>query len=101
MLKLLVTLLAFLALALAVLGLRQHRLELTAQTARLLEQIERRTHSTWDQEARITTVSNPLVLAQNLKSRGMAGDIGVRDVPRANRETDNPGDLIAPLRRRN
>ena len=96
MMKLLVMLVSFLLLALAILGIRQHRLEVTSQTSRLIDQIEQRKHELWDQDPKITETSNPLALAQNLKSRGLVGDIGVKD----KREADTPGDLIAPLRRR-
>lgn len=72
MLKLLFTLGVFLLLSLAVLGLRQHRLEVTSQTARLHDQIKVREQTLWDQRVQIAKSTNPLALAVNLKTAGMS-----------------------------
>ena len=107
MLKLLFTLGAFLVISLAVLGLRQRRLEISAETARLHDQIKLREQTLWDQQVQIAKSTNPLTLAVNLKSAGM--NAGEALQPRATgRRAGGTGagasakppetDLIAPLR---
>jgi hypothetical protein len=100
MLKLLVTLVAFLLLALAVMGMRHHARELESQTAGMVHATELNKHRLMDQRPDITKNSNPITLAQNMKDRGLAGDVGVLDVRRPRRTTDNPGDLVAPVLQR-
>jgi len=106
MLKLMVMIGAFLLVGLSLLGLRQHRLELTSQTAKLHDQILEREQVMWGQELQIAKTTNPLAVSEGLKTampeltaaylpRGTAPARGVR--------TPAPGgdrDLIAPLRRR-
>lgn len=107
MLKLLVTLGSFLFVALALLGLRHHRLELTSQTAKLYEQIQVRTHTLWDQEALIAQKTNPIVTAKNFKSAGLDTTAyspnGALTQPAPKKPKNAPnqdvGDLVAPLRR--
>ena len=100
MLKLLVTLVAFLLLALAVMGMRHHARELESQTASMIHESELKKHELMDQRPEITQVSNPIALAKNMKDRGLAGDLGVVDMPKLKRPVDDPGDLVAPVRRR-
>jgi hypothetical protein len=100
MFKLLVTLVTFLLLALAVMGMRHHARELESQTAGMVHESELRKHRLQDQGKAITEVSNPITLAQNMKDRGLSGDVGVLDLPRPRRAADDPGDLVAPVRRR-
>jgi hypothetical protein len=82
MLKLFATLIVFLLLALAMLGLRHHRMELTAQTARLRDQIRQQEHVLGDQRVQIAKVTNPLVLTENLKKAGIDG-AGIPPPPEA------------------
>jgi hypothetical protein len=68
--KLLTMLAAFLVVALALLGLRQRRLELTAETARIYSQIRERNETLLDQRVVIARQTNPQALAANLEARG-------------------------------
>lgn len=107
MLKLLVTLGSFLFVALALLGLRHHHLELTSQSAKLFEQIQIRTHSLWDQEYLIANKTNPIATAKNFKSAGLdttaysPNGALTQPAPKKPKNTPNQdvGDLVAPLRR--
>jgi hypothetical protein len=72
MFKLLVTLGVFLTVALGLLGLRMRRLELTAQTAQLRNEIVQREHRLWDQEVQIAKQTNPPALAEGLRNSGLA-----------------------------
>jgi hypothetical protein len=74
--KLLTTMLVFLVVALLVLGLRQHRLELTSQTAWLQGQIAQREQTLWGQRMAIARATNPTVLASELQKQNLAGDVG-------------------------
>ena len=99
MFKLLITLVTFLLLALAVMGMRHHTRELESQTAKLVAEIEIKKHKLWDQKPQITQVSNPQALTKNLQDHGMVGEVGVPDAPRTRPPSDDPGDLVAPVRR--
>jgi len=76
MLKLFATLLVFLLLALAVLGLHHHRLELTAQSARLRDHIRQQEHLLADQRVEIARTTDPRVLAEHLK-KALTDDQGI------------------------
>ena len=108
MLKLFVTLVLFLALALGLLGLRMRRLELTAETARLRLDVERRQHQLWGQEDQIARQTNPPALAEGLHNSGMVmgSPIGVPARGAGTANTGNGGggahsdtdrDLLAPV----
>lgn len=112
MFKLFVTLVLFLALALGLLGLRMRRLELTAETARLRLDVERRQHQLWGQEDQIARQTNPPALAEGLRNSGLvlgrpigsaaAGDgRDVTNVGAGGVRTDADRDLLAPVSRTN
>ncbi len=73
MLKLFVTLIVSLLLALAVLGLRHHSTELKAQSAHLRDQIRQQENVLRDQDPQIAKATNPLVLAERLKKSEQDG----------------------------
>ena len=73
MLKLFVTLMVALLLALALLGLRHHAMELQAQSARLRDKIRQQENVLRDQEPEIAKATNPLVLSERLKKAGLDG----------------------------
>jgi hypothetical protein len=98
MFKLLTAVVTFLVLALALMGLRQHRRELESQTAGILDQIELRKHRLWDQRPQITAVASPTSLAKSMQQLGLAGEVGVVDKSRPSIAPRNPGDLLDPLR---
>lgn len=102
MFKLLFTLGVFLILALALLGIRTHTLELTAETARLRQQVTQREQQLWGQEIPITQQTNPMVLVKRLEETGMV--LQNAEGPAATRSetshVDTDRDLTAPLRRR-
>jgi hypothetical protein len=103
----LVTLGSFLFVALALVGLRHHHLELTSQSAKLFEQIQDRTHTLWGQEAVIAEKTNPIATAKNFKSAGLdttaftPNGALTQPAPKKTKGTSarDDGDLIAPLRR--
>jgi hypothetical protein len=70
MLKLFFFLIVALLLALAVLGLRHHTMELQAQSARLRDKIRQQENMLRDQDPEIAKATNPLVLAERLKKAG-------------------------------
>jgi hypothetical protein len=98
--KLLAMLVTFLVVALALLGLRQRRLELTSESASIYEQIRGRKETLLGQEVEIAKWTNPWALAASLEDSGV--DTGAalknrrttvgRTVPAV--ETD----LVAPVR---
>jgi hypothetical protein len=101
--KLLFTLGTFLVVALALLALRQHRLELTSQSMKIHEEITAREHTLWDQRVEIARRTNPWALAAGLQKAGV--DTGGAMTPR---QSTNPRvgvalpavetDLVAPVR---
>jgi cell division protein FtsL len=99
MFKLLLMIVAFLLLALGVMGMRHHARELDAQAAKLQDEIEIRKHRIWDQRPQITEVTNPIALAKTMKDKGLSGDVGVAE-NRPKPPADDPGDLVAPVLRR-
>jgi hypothetical protein len=101
--KLLFTLGTFLMVALALLALRQHRLELTSQSMKIHDEITAREHTLWDQRVEIARRTNPWALAAGLQKAGV--DTGGAMTPR---QSANPRagvslpaietDLVAPVR---
>ena len=100
MFKLLFTLMVFLMLGLALLGLRQHRLELTAETARLHQQVLDREKTLDGQEVQISQSTNPLKISEAIKASGIelplpsTGRAGPTRTP-----TDRTGDIVGAVRR--
>ena len=99
MAKLLFTLGAFLLLSLTVLGLRQHRLELTAQTARLHNEALQLQQALADQQVEITQKTNPLVLQKELAQMGLAGGAVTQPAPQTRDLLGSDGDLVGTLKR--
>ena len=106
MFKLLFTIGVFLMLALTLLGLRQHRLELESQTAQLRRiALAEREETLRDQQVTITQRTNPLALLDGLNKKGLdLGQVttiemtaGVGD--RNDSHGDANRDLTAPLPR--
>ena len=103
MLKLLFTLGVFLIVALALLALRQHRLELTSESMKIHDQIEARNQTLWGQRVEIARRTNPWTLAAGLQAAGV--DTGGAMTQRA-RPAVRPAapsnavvtDLVAPVR---
>ena len=75
MLKLLICLLSGLAISIALLQLRQQRLELNFQTNRLHGQIERQHGKLWDQQLQIAVYTAPNAISRTV------GDHSLRLVP--------------------
>ena len=102
MIKLLVMLVTFLAVALALLGIRQHRLELTSQSAAIYERIRERNETLLDQRVLIARQTNPWTLATALKDSGVNTGTALqpRDTQLGRPLPATPAvetDLIAPL----
>jgi hypothetical protein len=70
-LKLLAMLVTFLVVGLMLLGLRQRRLELTAESARLYEHIRGQNETLLGQEVTIAGISNPWALKDALQKSGV------------------------------
>jgi hypothetical protein len=69
--KLLAILVTFLLVAQGLLGLRQHRLELTAQSTKIYETIREREHTLLDQKVEIARSTNPMAIAATLEQQGV------------------------------
>ncbi len=69
--KMLMTLGTFLVVALAVLALRQRRLEVTSDVARIHDEIVARKQTLLDQRVEIAKQTNPWTLAASLKASGV------------------------------
>jgi hypothetical protein len=69
--KLLAMLVTFLLVALCLLGLRQHRLELTAQSTRIFDTIRDRQHTLLDQRVEIARRTNPWAINAALEQQGV------------------------------
>jgi hypothetical protein len=99
--KLLVMLGAFLLVALTLLSLRQHRLELTAQTAKIYDQIRDRNDTLLSQKVEIARRTNPWTLANNLQQSGVntGAALQVHTLPGHTASTAPvvEDDLVAPL----
>lgn len=105
MLKLLTMLVAFLLVALALLGLRQRRLELTSESAGIYSKIREHNETLLDQRVVIAQQTNPKTLATALEERGVntGGALQMRSstVNRpGNMPTGIETDLTAPIRSR-
>jgi hypothetical protein len=100
-LKLLIMLVAFLGVALALLGLRQHRMELTSESVKIYDQIRERNESLLDQRAQIARNTNPWSLAATLKDAGVNTGAALRGRdPEPHAQATKPQvetDLVAPL----
>jgi cell division protein FtsL len=83
MLKLLLTLALSMILAVALLELRQQRLELSYQTNRLHDQIRHSQAKLWNQQLQIATFTAPNAIAQTV------GNHDLHLVPRAPLMRDN------------
>ncbi len=94
----------FLALAMALLALRQHRLELTSQSVKIHDEIHAREQSLWAQRAQIAERTNPWALASGLRDAGV--DTGAALRPHTSTKAAGSGnappaietDLVAPVR---
>jgi hypothetical protein len=106
--KLLAMLVTFLFVALALLALRQHRLELTSQSASIYESIRDRHQTLLDQRAEIAKRTNPWALANALNEQGVNTGEALRTratrLPNRDAAPAAPGaappvetDLVAPL----
>lgn len=109
MFKMLVTLGVFLVVALTLLAVRTHRLEVTSESARIHEEIKQREQTLLDQRAQIAQQVTPWTLVANLKAAGMdAGDAVVSHAittpPTVRQQSQTPAvetDLVAPLMNNN
>ena len=103
MFKLLAMLVTFLMVALCLLGLRQHRLELTSECTRIYDTIRDRQHTLLDQRVEIARQTNPWAIAAALEQQGVnTGDaLRARQTHLGARGAANPNavetDLVAPL----
>ena len=105
MLKLLVMLVTFLLVALTLLGLRQHRLELTSESAGIYDRIRERNETLLDQRVVITKITNPWALAAALNDSGVDTGEALRSrQTRIGEPAAEPGgvrpvetDLLAPV----
>jgi hypothetical protein len=102
-----VTLGTFLLVALALFGLRQHRLELTSQCSKIHSAIKNREDVLLDQRVQIARKTNPWALASGLQAAGLntPDALVTRDGrtgrPRPGMSPSTPvveTDLLAPLR---
>ena len=103
MFKLLFILGTFLVVALALLAVRQHRLDLTSESVKIHDEIQAREHSLWDQRAQIAEHTNPWALASGLREAGV--DTGAALNPHESQRAVTPSappaietDLLAPVR---
>ena len=103
MFKLLAMMVTFLLVALCLLGLRQHRLELTSECTRIYDTLRDRQHTLLDQRVEIARQTNPWAIAAALEQQGVnTGDaLRTRQTHLGTRATVNTPavetDLVAPL----
>ena len=71
MFKLLAMLVTFLVVGLTLLGLRQRRLELTAESSRLYTHIREQNETRLEEERQIVGISNPWALKDALQRSGV------------------------------
>jgi hypothetical protein len=101
--KLLVMLGTFLLIALAMLALRQRRLEMTADSVRIHDEILARRQTLLDQRVEISKRTNPWALAAGLKAAGMDTGGALEERPTASAPSQRTGtsgvetDLLAPV----
>lgn len=103
MFKLLTMLVAFLLVALALLGLRQRRLELTSQSVTIYSQIRERNETLLDQRVLIAQKTNPWTLADALQKSGVNTGAALQTrvtALKAPAPTGIETDLTASVRRR-
>ncbi len=72
MLKLLVSLVSLFLVAVLVLALRQERMDLTSNSAKLFIKINQRRHLLWGQQIKISAATNPIAISRTLKARAAA-----------------------------
>jgi hypothetical protein len=101
-LKLSVMLGTFLLVALAVLALRQRRLEMTADSVRIHDEILARRQTLLDQRVQISKQTNPWALAAGLKAAGMETGGALEQRPLTTNVKTNSApavvtDLVAPV----
>ncbi|NNM87834.1 MAG: hypothetical protein HKL95_04880 [Phycisphaerae bacterium] len=72
MLKILVSLVSLFLVAVLVLSLRQERMDLTSQSAKLFIKINQRRHLLWGQQIKISAGTNPIAISKKLKARAAA-----------------------------
>ena len=72
MLKLLVSLVSLFLVAALVLALREQRMDLTSDSAKLFIKINQRRHLLWGQQIKISTATNPIAISRTLKARAAA-----------------------------
>jgi hypothetical protein len=103
-LKLLTMMAAFLLVALALLGLRQRRLELTAESAKIYNRIGERNETLLTQRVDIARQTSPPALAAALEASGVNTGAALRlrgsSVGRGATTTGIETDLTAPVRQR-
>ena len=101
--KLLVMLGTFLLVALAMLALRQRRLEMTAESVKIHDEILARRQTLLDQRVQISKQTNPWALAAGLKAAGMDTGGALEQRPSTADVRSNNGtpavvtDLVAPV----
>ena len=97
MFKLLAMIVTFLAVGLTLLALRQHRLELTSQSAAIYDIIRDRNHTLLDQRVEIARKTNPWAIASALHDSGVnTGDaLRIRDT----RTSPTPAAVCRRLKR--
>ncbi|HUO08654.1 MAG TPA: hypothetical protein VM008_10170 [Phycisphaerae bacterium] len=105
MFKLLVMLGTFLLIALSMLALRQRRLEMTADSVRIHDEILARRQTLLDQRVEISKRTNPWALAAGLKAAGMDTGGALEARPSTQTPSQRTGaassgvetDLLAPV----
>jgi len=98
--KLLVMLGAILLVALTLLSLRQHKLELQAQSVKIAGQIRDRNDTILTQQVEIARITNPWTLNTNLQNAGINTGGALQPRQTSHRSAATPTvetDLVAPL----
>ncbi len=72
MFKILVSLASLFLVAALVLVLRQERMDLTSDSARLFIKINQQRHRLWGQQIKISAGTNPIAISRQLKARAAA-----------------------------
>ena len=93
MFKLLFTLTVFLVMALLLLGMRQQRLALTSETAKLHNEVLKREQKLWDQQDQIARQTNPLVLTEQIKNLGLEFS---HPAPQVRTVRNGDGSMVVP-----
>jgi len=99
--KLLFMLLVFLGVGMALLGLRQRRLELQSDSVTIYDHIRERQEALLDQRAQIARETNPLTLAALLQHKGVntGAALQLKDTSLGKGSEAQPveTDLVAPV----